>query len=210
MVPAVRTDDFAADYHRFTGRNAVPGSLPTRLRSGIERVLHTGKLGSLPVDLSSLTDFQRAVLEKTAKIPPGQLRSYGWIAREIDKTGAVRAVGSALNKNPVPVLIPCHRVGRSDGSIGNYAYGPAMKQELLEHEGLDTEFVGVDGARGMSLTGSDTTGIYCFPTCSHAQRDDRAAPGGVPIREAREGSRLPGLQGLPSGGVEMPDRDSAG
>jgi O-6-methylguanine DNA methyltransferase len=170
VAPADRTDDFSRDYFRFTGREVTPGRLPTRLRSGVERVLQTGKLGSLPVDLSHLTDFQRAVLKKTAEIPRGQMRSYGWIAKEIGNTGAVRAVGSALNKNPVPVLIPCHRVGNSDGSIGNYAYGPEMKHELLEHEGLDTESLQQLAARGISLTGSDTTSIYCFPTCSHAKR----------------------------------------
>lgn len=170
VVPADRTDDFRRDYFRFTGREVVPGQLPKRLRAGVERVLRTGKLGSLPVDLAHLTDFQRAVLRKTAEIPPGQMRSYGWIAKEIGNTGAVRAVGSALNKNPVPVLIPCHRVGKSDGSIGNYAYGPGMKRQLLEHEGLDTAVVQDMAQRGMSLTGSDTTHIYCFPTCSHAKR----------------------------------------
>jgi O-6-methylguanine DNA methyltransferase len=143
---------------------------PPRLRNHLERAIATRRLGRLPVDLSSIGDFQRAVLSKCAEIPPGEIRPYGWIAREIGKPGAVRAVGTALGKNPVPVLIPCHRIVRTDGRIGNYAYGSPMKRELLEHEGLDPDAIEETARRGVRLVGSDTTGIYCFPTCRHAKR----------------------------------------
>lgn len=144
--------------------------LPARLRSQIDRALESGRLGKLSVDLSELTEFQQAVLRKAAEIPPGQLRPYGWIAREIGKPGATRAVGSALNKNPVPVIIPCHRVGRSDGTVGQYAYGPEMKRALLSHEGLDPDEVDETAERGVRYVGSATTGIYCHPTCQNARR----------------------------------------
>ncbi len=114
--------------------------------------------------------FQRKVLEKCAEIPPGEIRPYGWIAREIGNPGAVRAVGTALGRNPVPVLIPCHRVVRTDGKIGNYAYGSPMKRSLLEREGLDPDEIEALAGRGVRLIGSDTTGIYCYPTCRHARR----------------------------------------
>jgi O-6-methylguanine DNA methyltransferase len=143
---------------------------PPSLARHLERTIQTGRLGHLPVDLSSIGEFQRKVLEKCAEIPPGEIRPYGWIAREIGNPDAVRAVGTALGRNPVPVLIPCHRVVRTDGRIGNYAYGSPMKRELLEHEGLDPDAIEATARRGVRLLGSDTTGIYCFPTCRHAKR----------------------------------------
>jgi O-6-methylguanine DNA methyltransferase len=144
--------------------------LPVRWRRQVAAALESGKLGRLPVDLSGLTEFQQAVLRKTQEIPPGQLRPYGWVAREIGKPGATRAVGSALNKNPVPVLIPCHRVGRSDGAVGRYAYGPKMKRDLLRAEGLDPDEVDAAAERGARFIGSATTNIYCHPTCHNARR----------------------------------------
>ena len=170
VVPAQDEATFLAIYETRVGTQAFPGELPPRLAAGIERTLRNGKLGTLPVDLTHLTEFQQAVLRKTAEIPPGELRTYGWVAREIDKPGAVRAVGSALNKNPVPVVIPCHRVGRSDGSIGDYAFGEAMKRDLLEHEGLDAGAVDAAAEAGIRFYGSDTTNVFCFPTCRHAGR----------------------------------------
>lgn len=170
VVPAPDEETFLAIYQSRVGSNIFPGELPAKLAAGIERTLRTGKLGALPVDLTHLTEFQQAVLRKTAEIPPGELRTYGWVAREIDKPGAVRAVGSALNKNPVPVVIPCHRVGRSDGSIGDYAFGEAMKRDLLEHEGLDPSSVDSTAASGIRFFGSDTTNVFCFPSCRHARR----------------------------------------
>lgn len=143
---------------------------PDALSRHLDLAIETGRLGELPVDLSSLGEFQRKVLEKCTEIPPGEIRPYGWIAREIDNPGAVRAVGTALGRNPVPVLIPCHRVVRTDGRIGSYAYGSPMKRQLLEREGLDPEAIETAARRGVRLVGSDTTGIYCFPTCRHAKR----------------------------------------
>jgi O-6-methylguanine DNA methyltransferase len=88
-------------------------------------------------DLRSVTEFERAVLLKAREIPRGEVRTYGWIAAEIGHPAAVRAVGSALRKNPVPLLIPCHRVVRSDGHLGEYSLGgPANKQAILAAEGV--------------------------------------------------------------------------
>ena len=90
-------------------------------------------------DLRSVTEFERAVLLMAREIPRGEVRTYGWIAAQIGHPAAVRAVGSALRKNPVPVLIPCHRVVRSDGRIGNYALGGSSnKVAILAAEGLPT------------------------------------------------------------------------
>src|SRR5260370_24621115 len=71
-------------------------------------------------DLRGLTPFEQAVLRKTREIPRGEVRPYGWVAREIGHPAAVRAAGTALANNPIPYFIPCHRVVRTDGHIGNY------------------------------------------------------------------------------------------
>ena len=171
VAPAEDLDEFRSIHATRTGRQlGLETELPARIAAALERTLETGRLRRLPVDLRGLTEFQRAVLMKTAEIPPGEMRPYGWIAREIGKPGAVRAVGSALNKNPVPVLIPCHRVGRSDGTVGQYAFGPEMKRALLAAEGADPDELDELATRGVRVTGSDTTHIYCLPTCRHARR----------------------------------------
>jgi methylated-DNA-[protein]-cysteine S-methyltransferase len=109
--------------------------LPTDLASVISTGLQSGDTTDIPVDLSGVTSFQRSVLSTCATIPVGSVRPYGWIASEIGSPGAVRAVGTALGRNPVPLIIPCHRVVRSDGAVGNYAFGPDMKHDLLIREG---------------------------------------------------------------------------
>ena len=163
IVPTAAEDEFLDAHERRVGRPAYRGEIPERLASQLERALDSGKLGKLPVDLRVLTPFQRHVLQVTATIPPGEVRPYGWVAREMGKDAAVRAVGSALGRNPVPIAIPCHRVVRSDGEIGNYAFGTPMKHALLEHEGM-TEF------GQLRYIGSDTTQIVCYPTCRNARR----------------------------------------
>jgi methylated-DNA-[protein]-cysteine S-methyltransferase len=109
--------------------------LPSDLASVISTGLQSGDTTDIPVDLSGVTSFQRSVLSTCATIPVGSVRPYGWIASEIGSPGAVRAVGTALGRNPVPLIIPCHRVVRSDGAVGNYAFGPDMKHDLLIREG---------------------------------------------------------------------------
>lgn len=83
----------------------------------------------------SLTDFEWAVLKATLEIPFGETRTYAWVAKKIGRPKAVRAVGQALRKNPWPLIIPCHRVIRSDGSLGLYAgQDTGRKKELIELE----------------------------------------------------------------------------
>lgn len=89
------------------------------------------------VDLAGLTPFQRKVLRVTARIPRGEVRTYAWVARKTGHLGAHRATGTALAVNPVPFVIPCHRVIRSDGGIGAYSGGaPGIKETLLRYEGV--------------------------------------------------------------------------
>jgi len=88
------------------------------------------------LDLSIGTEFQRRVWEKVSEIPYGESRSYKWIADEIGHPHAVRAVGNAVGKNPVPPIVPCHRVIRSDGKLGGFSSGIALKKWLLKLENL--------------------------------------------------------------------------
>jgi O-6-methylguanine DNA methyltransferase len=122
------------------------------------------------VDLRGLSEFERAVLHKAGEVPRGEMRPYAWVAREIGHPKAVRAVGTALRRNPVPLLIPCHRIGKSDGRIGNYAFGSAAKHAILTTEGVDVDTLEHLAQAGVRYHGSDTTRIYCFPTCRHARR----------------------------------------
>ena len=87
------------------------------------------------LDLSGATAFRRKVWEVTRLIPYGKTRSYAWVAEQIKKPGAVRAVGQALGRNPLPVIIPCHRVLASSGAPGGYTGGLEMKKHLLKLEG---------------------------------------------------------------------------
>lgn len=142
-----------------------------RAPKGVDAVLEGRRPASaLRYDLSGSSPFQRAVLAKTAEIPRGEVRSYGWVAREIGQDAAVRAVGTALGRNPVPVLIPCHRVVRTDGRIGNYGFGTPVKVRLLTSEGVDVEELGRLAGAGMRYVGSANTHIFCVPTCHAARR----------------------------------------
>jgi O-6-methylguanine DNA methyltransferase len=132
-------EDFEARFRERYGRSVRPAPHdagrhlhPNPLRRG------RGDMAQVAFDLRSVTEFERAVLLKALEIPRGELRTYGWIAAQIGRPGAVRAVGSALRKNPVPVLIPCHRVVRSDGAVGEYALGGSdAKRRMLASEGIE-------------------------------------------------------------------------
>ena len=114
---------------------------------------------SVPVDLSTVAPFQRDVLDAAREIPFGDVRSYRWIAETIGSPKAVRAVGTALGKNPVPIIVPCHRVLRTDGTLGGYAFGLDMKSRFLalEHE-------------TPALVASTTTRVVCRHGCPGEQR----------------------------------------
>ena len=81
-----------------------------------------------------MTRFEEKVYTVVKKIPFGETRTYKWVAKKIGTSKASRAVGNALNKNPFPIIVPCHRVVDSKGSIGGYAFGQDLKRRLLELE----------------------------------------------------------------------------
>ncbi len=96
-----------------------------------------GKCRSLdvPVDLAQGSPFQRKVWRATLRIPYGRVRSYGWVAAKVGGKRYARAVGLALGANPVPIVVPCHRVVAHDGSLGGFSCGLAAKRRLLTLEG---------------------------------------------------------------------------
>lgn len=143
-----------------------PASLARAVRGVVEkRERFNGK-----VDLSLVPAFQRKVLLETLNIRPGEIRSYNWLAKAVGSPGAARAVGTAMAHNPIPVLIPCHRVVRSDYHIGEYGCGgPTKKREILTYEGVDVDRLERLARHGMRLLGSGTTKIYCLPGCYTAR-----------------------------------------
>ncbi|MBI5137863.1 MAG: methylated-DNA--[protein]-cysteine S-methyltransferase [Nitrospirae bacterium] len=90
-------------------------------------------LGGVPLDPPG-TPFQLAVWQAARRIPPGQVRTYGELAGAIGRPRAARAVGQALGANPVPLLVPCHRVVAAGGALGGFTGGTALKARLLAHE----------------------------------------------------------------------------
>lgn len=122
------------------------------------------------VDLSTVTPFQRAVLEAALRIPRGEVRSYAWIARELGHPRAVRAVGTALARNPIQFVIPCHRVVRTGGDLGNYSGGGVeTKERALRYEGVDLPRLRDLAQRGLRFRGNRATKVFCLPTCSSSK-----------------------------------------
>ena len=107
------------------------GHIPERLRS-----YTNGNLDTFDdiMDWGATTHFQKQVLKETQQIPSGETRSYGWVAKQIGAPRAARAVGRVMATNPWPIIIPCHRVVASDGSLRGYRGGNKMKLTLLNLE----------------------------------------------------------------------------
>ncbi|MEU1720573.1 methylated-DNA--[protein]-cysteine S-methyltransferase [Nonomuraea sp. NPDC005692] len=160
-------DDFTASFRKRFGRPLLAADRPP---AGLVPALRTGRLGKVALDLRGVSGFQRDVLDAVRTIPRGEVRPYSWVAAQIGRPRAVRAVGTALGANPVPLLVPCHRVVRSDGVTGDYVFGPAAKERLLLAEGVDLDRVRALAGERVFYLASDTTGVVCFPTCHNARR----------------------------------------
>lgn len=124
--------------------DAEPSTPPARVQHAIDAIcelLRTGRrdLGDVELDYSSVGDFERRSYEYARGIPPGSTRTYGEIATALGDAHAARAVGQAMGHNPFPIVVPCHRVLASDGSLGGFSAGGgvATKLRLLAIEGAD-------------------------------------------------------------------------
>jgi methylated-DNA-[protein]-cysteine S-methyltransferase len=109
----------------------APGRLDGLTRQLDEYFAHRRRVFDVPLDLRLSKGFRRSVLAHLLEIPYGVTESYAQVATAAGRPRAVRAVGTACATNPVPIVVPCHRVVRSDGSFGGYAGGPDAKQSLL-------------------------------------------------------------------------------
>jgi methylated-DNA-[protein]-cysteine S-methyltransferase len=146
-----------------------------RIQREIEKYLQ-GDMHALdrPVDLSLVeTDFQRRALTRLRRtVPPGSVITYQALAAAVGAPSGQRAVGNTMAINPVPLYVPCHRVIRSDGTVGEYGGGIERKLRLLRAEGFR-----VDRSRRLPTTavlGHLQTHIFCRPQCRSAMRADRA------------------------------------
>ncbi|MGQ0550917.1 MAG: type II toxin-antitoxin system prevent-host-death family antitoxin [Armatimonadota bacterium] len=128
---------FERDALRYLGAPVHRAPPPAWLTTAVGAAVRRGDAFRGPVDLRRLGPFEEEVLARLRRIPAGAVRTYQEIARAVGQPGAARAVGAACARNPLPLLIPCHRVVRTDGGLGGYSLrgGIALKRRLLEAEG---------------------------------------------------------------------------
>lgn len=127
--PVAAADDVAEQVPR--GRSPILDAVADLL---VDHLEGRPTVYAVPLDLAGLTPFQQRVLGALREVPYGELTTYGALARRLGDPAAARAVGGACNGNPVPIVVPCHRVVAADGSLGGYAAGAAAKRALLELE----------------------------------------------------------------------------
>ncbi|HET6276581.1 MAG TPA: methylated-DNA--[protein]-cysteine S-methyltransferase [Candidatus Cybelea sp.] len=128
-------EEVVARAERRLHRRVVEGDAPGWLVRALDHFFNTWTLDDALVDISDLTAFEQAALRAAARIPPGEVRSYAWVATQIGRPKAARAVGRVMARNPMPLLFPCHRVVDSSGELHDYYYGVEMKARLLQMEG---------------------------------------------------------------------------
>ena len=171
-------------YAKRYGRELAPGTLPESLRKQVVAAMTGEGVDAPRVDLESASDLEHDVLQTLTKIPRGQVRTYAWVARQVGRSRAVRAVANVIAKNVVPFLVPCHRVVPSAGGVGNYVFGSDAKRALLEREGVPVDELEALAREHVRYIGSRTTHIFCFPTCHGARRIQEKNR--VPFRDADE------------------------
>ncbi|HYK90911.1 MAG TPA: methylated-DNA--[protein]-cysteine S-methyltransferase [Acidobacteriota bacterium] len=176
--------DFEQRYQKQVGRKPLRSSIPESYAHALQQAAAGRPAAKAPIDLSRLSPFEREVLLHLRRIPRGEVRTYGWLAQEAGRPRAVRAVGNTMARNPVPLLLPCHRIVPAAGGIGQYAFGSALKRELLKRE--DTPIAEIErlACEGVRYIGCLSTRIYCFPTCHDARR--MRPENRVPFRSVEE------------------------
>jgi len=183
MISGRSADDLLAWYQKRYGRTLERREIPDALRKQVAAALTGQSIDHLQLDVET-SDLEDKVMQKLLEIPRGEVRTYSWLAAQVGKPKAVRAVANYVARNTVPFVVPCHRVVPAGGGVGKYAYGSAMKRELLKREGVDVDALDELAHEGVRYIGSKTTRIFCFPTCRDAQRireDNR-----VPFHDAEE------------------------
>ncbi len=152
---------------------------------------------TVPLDLSGVAAFDRAALGIATTIPYGEVRTYKWIADQLGSPDAARAVGAAMAGNPVPIIIPCHRVIKSDGGLGGYLFGLDFKQALLDLEASTPPFAG-----------NGSTRVVCRRGCVCERRSTRDKRFFNTIADAQIGGYRPCpacTPGLPNFPIQFSD-----
>ncbi|HUJ15108.1 MAG TPA: methylated-DNA--[protein]-cysteine S-methyltransferase [Thermoanaerobaculia bacterium] len=170
MISGRSLDDLRSWYGKRYGRTLERASIPEPLRKQVVAAIHGEGVDKPLVDLGDASELERSVLQTLLEIPKGEVRSYSWLAEQVGKPRAVRAVANVVARNCVPFILPCHRVVPAGGGVGKYAYGSKMKRDLLRREGVDVEQLDALEREGVRFIGSKTTKIFCFPTCRDARR----------------------------------------
>jgi O-6-methylguanine DNA methyltransferase len=133
---AVPSAAFEADYEKRYGTRPRTGPVPAAYRQALRTAVDGKKAPPVAIDWTGFTEFERKVLKSLRKVRPGTVRTYAWLALEAGCPKGARAVGNVMARNPVPVLLPCHRIVPASGGIGNYGLGKKLKRELLAREGV--------------------------------------------------------------------------
>ncbi len=194
---------FESAYMKRLGVKPLRGILPRSFTSAVQKAAAGRPFKPVSIDLSSMSEFQREVLKKLQRVPRGEVRPYAWLAREAGRPKAVRAVGNTMARNPVPFLVPCHRVVPTSGGVGDYGYGSARKRELLSQEGVAVDEIEKLERKGVRYVGSSGTKTYCFPTCLKIRNKNSAKQ--TPFastNEARQAGYTPCSRCRPDPGSE--------
>jgi O-6-methylguanine DNA methyltransferase len=130
---------FTDIYRKRLGLPPQKGKIPEAFNRAVIKAASGREFKPVPFDLSYLSDFQQKVLRALQQVPRGKVKTYGWLAQKAGRPGAARAVGNIMAQNPVPLLIPCHRVVPATGGVGKYGLGNSLKRELLKSEGVDVD-----------------------------------------------------------------------
>ena len=131
-----RSHEVVSRAERRLRRRVVDGEAPAWLLRALDRFFNTWTIDDAMVDISGLTPFEQDVLRAAARIPPGEVRSYAWVATQIGRPKAARAVGRVMARNPLPLLFPCHRVVDSSGQLHNYYLRGRSEGAAVAHGGL--------------------------------------------------------------------------
>ena len=202
---AVDLDDFEARFAEQVRRPLQRAeAVPADLARAIAARIAGDRRVRIPLDLRGRTEFESAVLMKALEIPRGEVRPYGWIAAEIGRPRAVRAVGTALAHNPVPLVVPCHRVVRSDGCIGQYSLGGTGREaDDPGRRGPRSRVAGGQGARQdpFPRLGHDPHRLPA--NLPQREANHASPPGPVPLAGLRDGGRVPGVPRVPAGLGEL-------
>ena len=176
--------EFEGYYQKRLCRGTRKGTIPKSYADAVRKAVAGKKAANVPMDLSSLSSFEHKVLQCLKQIPLGEIRPYSWLAKECGRPKAARAVGTVMARNPIPFLLPCHRVTPAGGGVGNYGYGAALKRELLKKEGVPLDELDRWARSGIRFIGSKRTNAYCYPFCRIAysiRAEDR-----IPLRTIKE------------------------